>query len=84
MLQATNFFLVWTLRTLYTNANLSRYAKNANNPVVCNVYNYKNSYAHCPQNKNMSFFITFYKAPMQNINNNNNLQTNSSPAIELE
>ena len=48
------------------------------------MHNYKNSYTHCPQNKNMSFFITFYKAPMQNINDNNNLQTNSSPAIELE
>jgi hypothetical protein len=51
---------------------------------VGNVYNYKNSYSHCPQIKNMSFFITFYKAPMQNINNNNNLQANLSTAVGLE
>ena len=51
---------------------------------VYNVYNYKNSYAHCTQNKNMSFFITFYKAPMQNINDNNNLQANSSTAVGLK
>ena len=52
--------------------------------VVGNVYNYINSYAHCPQIKNMTQNMTFYKAPMRNINNNNNLQANSSPAIELE
>lgn len=28
--------------------------------------------------------MTFYKAPMQNINNNNNLQANSSTAVGLE
>ena len=52
--------------------------------VVCNVYNYINSYAQCPQIKSMTQNMTFYKAPIQNNNNNNNLQTNSSPAIELE
>jgi hypothetical protein len=52
--------------------------------VVGNVYNYENSYTHCIQIKNMSFFITFYKATMRNINDNNNLQANSSTAVGLE
>lgn len=52
--------------------------------VVGNVYNYINRYTHCPQIKSMTQIMTFYNAPMQNINNNNNLQANSSPAIELE
>lgn len=52
--------------------------------VVGNVYSYKNRYAHCPQIKSMTQNVTFYKAPMQNINDNNNLQTNSSPAVGLE
>lgn len=52
--------------------------------VVGSVYNYINSYAHCTQIKSMTQNLTFYKAPMQNNNNDNNLQANSSPAIELE
>ena len=48
--------------------------------VVGNVYNYINSYAHCPQIKSMTQNMTFYKASMQNINDNNALQANSSPA----
>jgi hypothetical protein len=52
--------------------------------VVGNVYNYKNSYAHCPQIKNMTQNMTFYKALMQNVNDNNNLQANSSTAVGLE
>ena len=84
MLQATNIFILTILCTLYTNANLSRYARIAKYPFVGNVYNYKNRYAHCTQIKNVTQNMTLYKAPMRNINDNNALRANSNPAVVLE